>query len=166
MMTTKPRQIKDFWNEFQEFSGAKLEDKPVPEAWGFGDSPEMADELGQLVVSGTKRATCSLVIEYEIEGEAIPKPGQLSIVLDGRGEPLCIIETTEVQIKQFHQVDAAFAFEEGEGDRSLEFWRQAHRRFFTRQCEQMNLVFRDEMPVVCERFRLIFPRMMSPADPG
>ncbi|EJV9563620.1 ASCH domain-containing protein, partial [Cronobacter sakazakii] len=32
---------------------------PGARAWGFGDSPHMADELGALVAHGTKRASCS-----------------------------------------------------------------------------------------------------------
>lgn len=166
MLEPEQRKIKNYWKLYQEYSGIQLADKPMPEAWGFGDSPEMADELGRLVISGDKRATCSLFIEYEMGGEELPEPGQFSIILDGRDAPICIIETTGVEIKQFDQVDANFAFEEGEGDRSLEFWREAHQRFFRRQCEQMDLAFHEKMTVVCERFRVIFPPDVIAGDRG
>lgn len=156
-MATNSTNIKNYWKAFEGYSDAQLENEPIPEAWGFGDSPESADELGQLVVVGTKRATSSLFIEYEVGGDTFPKPGQLSIILDGRGEPLCIIETTGVEIKQFDQVDADFAFKEGAGDRSLAFWREVHRRFFIRRCKKMNQEFHEKMLVVCEQFRVIFP---------
>lgn len=138
---------------------------PVPEAWGFGDSPQMADELGQLVVSGKKWATCSLLLEYTHEGESLPEPGQLSIILDGRGEPLCIIETTSVKIQAYNKVDADFAYEEGEGDRSLRYWREAHHRFFTRQCQQMDQKFTEDAPLVCERFRVLYAPVSSENTP-
>jgi uncharacterized protein YhfF len=57
------------------------------EAWSFGDGPEMADRLGGLVLAGRKTATCSALWELEAEGEPAPRPGEMSIVLDGRGAP-------------------------------------------------------------------------------
>lgn len=95
------------------------------EAEAFGDSPEMADELGALVTSGTKTATCSALREYEAEGEPLPEPGAKCVVLDGRGAPLCVIETVEVEIRPYNEVDARFVREEGKGDRSLEHWRES-----------------------------------------
>ena len=71
-------------------------------------------------------------------------------MLDGRGEPRCVIESTEVSYRRFDQVDAAFARDEGEGDRSLAHWRDAHRRYFGRLGK-----FHDDMMLMCERFRLV-----------
>jgi uncharacterized protein YhfF len=116
----------------------------------------MADELGALIVAGTKTATCSSVWEWQAESEPWPEVGHLTIVLDGRGQPLCIIETVEVAIKPYHQVDASLAYDEGEGDRSLEFWRAAHRRFFSRTLPKIGREFAEDMPLVCERFRVIY----------
>jgi uncharacterized protein YhfF len=127
----------------------------IPEAWGFGDSPHLADALGNLVIQGIKTATCSAVWEYERDGEAIPKVGDLSIILDGRNQPLCIIETTEVRIIPFNEVDAPFAYAEGEDDRSLESWRREHWKYFKRNAVDENQMH-ESMPLVCERFRLIW----------
>lgn len=128
------------------------------EAEGWGDGSEMADELGALITAGTKTATCSAVWEWEAEGQTWPTPGFLTIVLDGRGQPLCIVETVEVTVKPYNQVEPQFAFEEGEGDRSLDYWRDAHRRFFTRVLSKIGREFSVEMPLVCERFRVIYPQ--------
>jgi uncharacterized protein YhfF len=130
--------------------------RPMPPAWGFGDSPEMAGELGRLVAERTKTATCSSLWEIEHDGEGIPQPGDLSIILDGRGEPLCIIETVEVTIKPYNAVDAAFARDEGEGDRSLAYWRAAHWRFFSRSLAVLGRAPDETMPLVCERFRVVW----------
>lgn len=86
----------------------------------------MADELLALVLAGTKTATCSPLSEYQAEREPIGEVGRRSVVLDGRGRPACVIETCEVAIKRFDKVDAAFAYDEGEGDRSLACWRREH----------------------------------------
>jgi uncharacterized protein YhfF len=125
-------------------------------AEGWGDSPEMVDELGALIASGTKTAACSALWEYEAEGEPLPKVGSKTIVVDGNGNPLCIVEMTEVEVVPYDRVDARFAYEEGEGDRSLAYWRDAHWRFFSRTLPNVGREPTTEMPLVCERFRVIY----------
>src|SRR3954465_5487377 len=80
-----------------------------PEVYGFGDSPELADELGALVKQGIKTATADLVWITEYEIRPVPKAGDFSIILDGAGDPLCIIQTTEVTIQPYEDVPAEFA---------------------------------------------------------
>ena len=150
--------VKTYWQAYIE----TLDDKhphhqAVYSAWGFGDSPQMADELGALVVAGKKTATASAVWVYEDLNEPEPYTGEISIILNGADEPLCIIETVELFVKPFSEVPADFAYEEGEGDRSLAYWRDAHRAFFTRECVALNnREFSETMPVLCERFRVIY----------
>jgi uncharacterized protein YhfF len=114
-------------------------------SFAFGDGPELADELLDLVMKGVKTATCST--EDEPNTSTV---GERWIVRDGRGTPRCVIETTEVTYRRFPDVDAAFACEEGEGDRSLAHWRAAHRTYFGRQGR-----FSEDMMLMCERFRLV-----------
>ena len=150
-------RIRNYW---QKFLSTLPADSPyraktyVPEGWG--DSPEMADELGALIAAGTKTATCSALWEWEAEGESIPEAGTVTIVLNGRGEPLCIVETVEVTVRKYNEVDTEFAREEGEGDLSLEYWREAHQYFFSRSLPKIDKEFSEEMPLVCERFRLSY----------
>lgn len=124
-------------------------------AEGWGDSPKLADELGALIVQGTKTATCSALWEWEAEGNPIPQTGLITIALDGHGEPLCIVETVEVTVRKYNEVDADFAREEGEGDLSLNYWREAHRNYFSRLLKKIDKEFSEEMPLVCERFKVI-----------
>jgi uncharacterized protein YhfF len=51
---------------------------------------------------------------------------------------------------RFNDVDEALAHDEGEGDQTLSWWRQAHTNYFTRRSE-----FSADMELYCERFRLI-----------
>jgi uncharacterized protein YhfF len=122
----------------------------------FGDNPALADELLALVLAGAKTATCSALWEWEAEGKAPTAVGAFWIVLDGRGEPRCVVEAIEVTQRRFDEVDAAFAHAEGEGDRSLAYWRAAHERFFTRILPASGKAFAPDMPLVCERFRVIY----------
>jgi uncharacterized protein YhfF len=122
---------------------------------GWGDGPDMADELGGLIARGTKTATCSSLWEWEAEGGPLPQVGDLTMVLDGRGAPKCIIETIEVCVRKFCEVDGNFAWAEGEGDRSLSYWREAHKSFFSRALPKIGMTFSVDMLLVCERFRIV-----------
>ncbi len=122
----------------------------------FGDSAALADELGSLILKEVKMAACSTVWKWEAEGSEPPKIGSKTIVLDGSDRPLCIIETTEVTLRAFNEVDAQFAYEEGEDDRSLESWREEHWRYFSRGLPQIGKQPTPQMLLVCERFRVVY----------
>ena len=115
------------------------------ETFSFGDNPELASELSALVVAGIKTATCWAVTEGQQTSV-----GKRMVMLDGSGTPAAVIETVELTRRRFNHVDAAFAFDEGEGDRTLDYWRAAHRRYFTRRG-----AFAPDMELWCERFRLV-----------
>jgi uncharacterized protein YhfF len=150
--------IERFWQSYLATLPPDAEPTPSPEPWIFGDSPRLADELAALIMAGTKTATCAALWEYQADGEPVPQPGQLGILQDGAGQPLAVVQTVEVEIKPYDEVDAAFAYEEGEGDRSLAYWRDAHRRFFTRTLAVIGREFDETMPLVCERFRVLYRR--------
>ncbi len=154
-MTINPA-IERYWQQYLDTLSAEHAHRSESyTAWGFGDTPQMRDELGQLVKQGIKTATASLEWEYEGE-QPLPHVGELSLIVDGKEQPLCIIETTEINIKPFNEVDAQFAHDEGEGDRTLAYWRNAHQNYFVRVCQQIGRTPSETMPVVFERFRVIF----------
>lgn len=124
---------------------------------GFGDHPALMDELAELVILGKKRATAGLEQSFFVEGAPLPAPGLLTILLNGSGTPKAVIETVSVERIPFLEVPAEFAAAEGEGDGSLANWRDSHRRFFVRESQRLGFVFREDMIVVCERFRVIWP---------
>ena len=155
---SKQAAVEAFWRAYLESLPAGAERPTAPnDVWHFADNEETADELVELVMAGIKTATCGSLWEYEAEDEAPPKVGDLSVVTNWAGDPLCIIETTEVQIKPFDEVDAQFVYDEGEGDRSLAYWRRVHVEFFTRELAEIGREPAETMPLVCERFRKVFP---------
>ena len=149
-----------FWKAF--FS-SNQKDQPALDtpyqAWAFGDSASMADNLAALVLSRQKTATASLHWVYQVENETLPQVGEFNIILNGNEVPTCITRTIQVEIKPFDQVDALFANDEGEGERTLAYWRKVHWEFFARECVAINRQTRLDMPVVCERFRLVYPKL-------
>ncbi len=113
--------------------------------FSFGDNPALADELAELVLAGKKTATC-----WAAEQGLLTDVGKRMVVLDGAGRPRAVIETVELTQHRFPDVDAAFANDEGEGDRTLAYWRRAHEVYFTRLGQ-----FTPDMLLWCERFRVV-----------
>lgn len=146
-------RVQKFWEECQ----ARLPEftSQTPDVWAFGATPEQADALLELVLSGKKTATAASLWEYEEADDPLPSAGLMNIILDGRGRPRALIETTEVEIVPFGEVTAAHAYAEGEGDRTLEHWRRSHEQYW-RMYSESPRGFEPDMPVVCERFRLLW----------
>ena len=127
----------------------------------FGDCEDLADEMAFQVVAGEKRATTSLLRDFTELGKPIPKPGNSSVVIDGKNSPRCIVQTLQVDIKPLGDVDEAFAWDEGGGDRSLQWWRSAHIRYFRRQGLREGFAVDDDTEVVLERFEVVWPAEIS-----
>ena len=155
-MTTD--EIRAFW---QSYLDTLPPDAPEHAqsyiADSFGDSPELADELIALVLAGKKTATCSSLWEWESDGDPLPHVGLMTIFTDGAGRPRCIAQTVEMRVLPMNHVDAAFAHDEGEGDLSREYWRAEHWRYFSRSLVRIGREPAEDMPLVCERFRVIYP---------
>jgi len=148
--------INDYWQQFLK-ENPEVEDAAF-QTWHFGNSAKLADELADLVLIGKKTATASLTWEYDDRPDQMPSVGTNSVVTDIGGEPKCIVQTTEVRIIPFNEVDADFAFDEGEGDQSLDHWRGVHWDYFRKQCLEIGGEPSETMPVVCERFELLYPK--------
>jgi uncharacterized protein YhfF len=131
------------------------------EVFRIGESSEAADVGARLIVQGVKTATSSLLWTYQATGKPLPAVGALSIVTDGRGAPVCIIETISVAIQGFADVDAAFAYAYGEWDRTLETWRAHCWEVNAPRCYALGKVPSPAMPLVCERFTVVYPAPCS-----
>jgi uncharacterized protein YhfF len=154
-----PARYQTFWEAFaRTFAQTRAAD-PTPrflEAFHFDDNEPSANELAELVLAGRKRATASLLWAYEQEGKALPKAGDLSIVTNFSGSARCVIETIHIEVVPFEEVSEAFAATEGEGDGSLAYWRRVHTAFFGRECQRLGLAPMPRMPVVCEKFEVVY----------
>ncbi|WP_077619543.1 ASCH domain-containing protein [Bacillus sinesaloumensis] len=142
------RAAKQYWDEFWK-------GKEQPEsvnAWQFGADP---DYLAQLVIDGVKTATCSGHVFYEIENEPLPTVDHYSILLNSKDDPVAIIKNVEVTIQPMNEVPEEFAIAEGEGDRTYQYWKDVHIKFFTEELKQVGLEFSEDMLLVCERFVLV-----------
>lgn len=142
----EPRFSEDaFWQAFKKHYPAYNDYS----AWSFGSAP---DKLATLVKNGVKTATSSAYPLYQLEGEALPKAGDINIIRYQNGDICCATKTLDVSTMPFNQVPRMHAYYEGEGDRSLRYWQIAHHVFFNRELKAHELEFSEDIQVVCERF--------------
>ncbi|WP_203663839.1 ASCH domain-containing protein [Lacticaseibacillus sp. 53-4] len=151
-------------NENDQFFQRAIEAGVIPagsrltSAYAMGDSQEEQDDLAALVLAGTKTATSSGFEIYAQAHEPLPQAGNFDIIQNSRGEPVALIATDHVEIRSFARVDEAHAFREGEGDRSLPYWRKVHLPFFTKDYQEAGLTFDPARSmVVLESFHVIYP---------
>ena len=144
----------EFWRGYRNASGLHHDDYDVV---AFGDGPQMATELAELTVAGIKRATAGLVRQFGPGGEAPPVAGGYVVLLEGTDQPRAIWRTTEIRVGPLNSVDERFAWDEGEGERTREWWLAAHRRFFGRQAAVQDFHMHDEIETVFERFTVVWP---------
>lgn len=139
---------------------------PYVEASAFGaeGEDELADRLAALVEQGIKTATSSLLRYYQAGNHPIEQAGDHCIVLDAAGQPRCIIEMTEIRTIPFGDVDAAFAADYGEGERTLAWWRQDLGNYYANEAASLGWSFNAGTPLVCKRFRVVF-RCGAPETP-
>ena len=143
------------WRAYFAHQRLPLEEEPAVER--FGDSRALADELIGLVLAGTKRATAGLVADFAVEGEPLPRIGGHWVPCDGDGVPRCVLRSTELRLGPLTSVDDAFAWDEGEGDRSRDGWLTSHLAYFRRTQAARGEAWSNDLEVVFERFRVVWP---------
>jgi uncharacterized protein YhfF len=125
------------------------------ECFHFCDNAEDADICADLVVRDIKRATAASVAELERAGVRQPVVGDVSVVTRWDGEAVAVIKTTHVEIRRLDDVDEAFALREGEGDKTLSWWRSAHEDYYRRVLADSGIAVDGDLQIVCEHFERV-----------
>jgi uncharacterized protein YhfF len=155
-MSLRPERapaIEAFWSEAL---AATPELDPTSEftIFSFGDTKELSDHVLAETLAGRNRATASLRWAYESRP---PQVGDVAIATDWSGAPRAVLVTRQVDIVRYANVDEDFARAEGYVTDPLDEWREVHWAFFSRRCAELGKVASLDMPVVCERFELVYP---------
>ena len=148
-------EMINYWDKFQN-QNPEYKTKNQPQSFYFGDNKKVADECAELVVEGVKKATSPSVWWFKKYGEKFPKPGDLAIVTNWEGEPKAIIETIKVELVKFKDITPEYASMEGEGDKSLKYWKEVHEAYYKREMEPCGDRFDENMIIVCEYFKTIY----------
>ena len=67
-----------------------------------------------------------------------------------------MLRTTKVSVVPFKDVDERHAWLEGEGDRSLAYWRKVHMEVFGEEFVEADLAFDEDEFVVLEEFEVVY----------
>ncbi|TDS17512.1 ASCH domain-containing protein [Sphingobacterium paludis] len=147
---------KEYWAEFQK-RNPLYNLVPLPVCYYFCDNEKDANDCAELVQKGIKRATTHAVSSLQIFNEKLPAVGDIAVITDWYGNPQAIIKTTKVAIVQFKDITATYAFIEGEGDKSLAYWKQVHWDYYLRELSNHGIQPTPTMELVCEYFETIWP---------
>jgi uncharacterized protein YhfF len=123
--------------------------------WSFGDNEELCNHVLAETIAGRNQATASLQWDYE---GCLPQAGDLSVVTDWSGAPRLVLVTRRVEICRYEDVDTEFARAEGYVRNPLEEWREVHWAYFSRRCAELGRAASFDMPIVCERFEVVYAR--------
>jgi len=154
-MKENNKSIENFWNEFLN-KNPNNRIKEMPESFYFCDNEKDANECAELVVKGIKQATATSLWWYEKNNEPLPKIGDQFIITDWKGNAKAIIQTTKFEQVPYNKITAEFAEIEGEGDKSLEYWKRVHEAYYKREMEPVGDKFNEEMIIICEYFKTIY----------
>ncbi|PHQ62486.1 MAG: RNA-binding protein [Maribacter sp.] len=153
----KNASARNMWGDYLD---AHLEDAfaDSPKTIHFCDSKKDADQCAMLVKKNIKKTTSSSLLGLQYRKEKLPKIGDFMVITDWAGKAQCIVRTTAVRLKPYFSIDAAYARLEGEGDKSLEYWKKAHWDLYTRELESFGRMPCESMIIVCQEFEKVFER--------
>lgn len=151
------KSVEILWNDYINENPEKKNIK-TPVSFYFCDNEFDANECADLVVRGTKRATATSLWWYEKNNEPLPRVGDQYIITDWNGNAKAVIEITKIELVPYNKVTSEFAKIEGEGDQSLEYWKKAHKDYYTREMKPFNDQFSEKMIIVCEQFKAVYTR--------
>jgi len=146
---------RNMWGDYLD---KHLEDAFVdaPKTIHFCDNEKDANECLDLVLKNIKKATSPSLLGLQLRKETLPKIGDFLVITDWDGKAKCIVKTTAVKLKPMFSIDEDYAQKEGEGDKSLAYWKKTHWEYYTRELSEFNREPRESMIVVCQEFEKVF----------
>ena len=130
--------------------------------WGFAFPGSLRDELTALALAGTKTTTAGLLVEFELDGDPLPVPGERQVLIDSAERPVAIVETVGCRVARLADVDDRHAIDEGEGYADAAAFRAAHEHFWNGYLDELRtrivdprFALTDDTLIVLERFRVV-----------
>ncbi len=156
MKKLKPKELA-FWNSYV----ATLKPSEIPQDLfveaSYAGHRNITDTLLNLYLAGKKSAGSSVLEDFLTVGDPVPRVGNFWILLDSHDEPRLILRTERIETHKFKDVPLSVALAEGEGDLSLEYWREGHARFYTPFLKAWGIRHIDEATIVTEFYKIVYP---------
>ncbi len=148
---------RNLWGDFLD-KHLEFASEDAPKVIHFCDNEKDANTCVDLVCKDVKRATSHSLLGLQLRREELPKIGDFAVVTDWSGKAKCVIRTTSVRLIPFFSVREEHARLEGEGDKSLEYWKKTHWDYYTRELEEFGRTPLESMIVVFEEFENLFQK--------
>lgn len=145
---------RNLWGDYLD-KNVKYAFVKEPRVIPFSDVPEEADKLLDAVLNGNKRAVTHSLLGLQYRKEPLPKIGDFTVLLDGKGEARCIIRTVAVRMRPYFSVPESYA--QLSGLDTLEAWKELHWEYFKRELQPYGRKPLSSMIVVCEIFEKVYP---------
>lgn len=151
----KQTNVQGLWDIFLD-AYPEFFNEPLPKSGYFGDNRKDADQLAKLIAKGTKKAASHSLLGLQKRNESIPKIGDFFVVTDWEKHAKCIIRTSSVRLIPFFAITDEHALLEGEGNKSLNYWRKVHWDYYTRELAEFDKYPLESMIIVFEEFEVVF----------
>ena len=123
----------------------------------IGNTPEAMSSILGHVLRGDKRGTFSLPWLHAKNPANAPKVGDYVVLVGFDGKPAALVTTTELEHVTYDTITGAHTAIDGPGVRDLTVWKGVHQPHWTKQLAAVGLQFANDMPVIVEHFKLLYP---------
>lgn len=151
------KSVSEMWNNYIE-SNPEYKDEEIPESEFFHNNREDTNRLAELTLNGKKKASSGLYSLYKQYNVDLPKVGTKQIITDFDGKARAIIEIIKVDTIPFNEISKEYAvLDMGTTIEPLKKWKKVHWDFFESFLEESGEKPTEEMLIVCEWFKTIWP---------
>jgi len=148
---------RNLWGDFLD-AHLEFASEDAPKVIHFCDNEKDANLCADLVCKETKRATSHSLKGLQLRNEALPKIGDFYVVTDWEGNAKCVTRTTRVKLLPYFSIREEHARLEGEGDKSLGYWKKTHWEYYNRELGKFGAAPKESMIVVFEEFEMLYKK--------
>lgn len=144
---------------WQKYVSTLSHEQRLQSVWveaSYAGNREITDDLLELYLLGQKTAGSSIVEDFVTAGEPLPKVGNHWIFLNSKSEPCCILKTEKIVIHKFKDIPEEIAIAEGEGDKSLSYWKAVHAELYVPHLAGWGVAEISEANVITEFFKIVY----------
>ena len=122
----------------------------------FGIDAETTQMIFDYIKDGVKVGTFTLPWILENTGQSQAEAGQPVILIDYDGTPTLVLRILESTTVAFGDIDASITRLDGPAVQDPEIWKPLHQQFWEAQLAKFGLTVTDSMPVLVEKFELVY----------
>jgi uncharacterized protein YhfF len=155
-----PAELETWWQSVRATPDALALTDDYQVRW-IGLDDATTEQVIELIVAGDKTGTFTLPWLVERTDTPVPESGDVIVLVDFDGHPRLVVRLTEITEVAFGAITASHTAIEGSPVRDLAVWIPLHTHYWNTLLAPYQLTVSKEMPVLVEKFELLFA---NPAD--